>query len=164
MKNCLIVYLLFCTSLAFADPSKNRGQLTETLGQIIQTLGSKDFQLQITEADKKGIKRVGTDFHVAKSLRFKALLNLPVIMKEAVVRRILKSGKPYGFKIATIKEGSIYSHLGIKPGDIIKAVDNLPITTEQEAMAVFESVKTKDVVMISIERDKKNIIYNYKFV
>lgn len=161
-------YLILCTlnlGLAVAEPATaNRGQLTETLGQIMQTLGSKDFQLQITEADKKGIKRVGADFQVAKSLRLKGLLNLPIIMKEAVVRRIVKSGKPYGFKIASIREGSIYYHLGIKPGDIVRAVDNLPITTEQEAMAVFQSVKMKDVVEVLIERDKKNVIFNYKFV
>ncbi len=141
-----------------------RGKLTDTISQVIQTLGSKDFHLEITEIDKKSIVKEGQEFKIAKSLRLKALLNLPVIIKDAVVKRMLKSGKPYGFKIAKIKKDSIYNYLGVKAGDILRTVDELPITTEKEAMAVFNSVKMKEVVTVMLERGGKEVVYVYRFV
>lgn len=141
-----------------------RGKLTDTIFQVMQSLGSKDFQLEITEIDKKSIVREGQEFKIAKSLRFKALLNLPVLIKDAVVKKIQKSGKPYGFKIAEIKQDSIYNYLGVKSGDILRTVDELPVTTEKEAMTVFNTVKMKEAVTVMLERGGKEVVYVYRFV
>ena len=163
-----LVSFIFSTPV-LSQPSSGetappRGKLTDTISQVIQTLGSKDFHLEMTETDKKSIVREGSEFRIAKSLRFKALLNLPVIMKDAEVKRMMKSGKLYGFKVAKIKEGSIYNYLGVKSGDILRTVDGQTITTEKEAMAVFNAVKMKESVTVMFEREGKEVAYVYRFV
>lgn len=169
-KLLFLIPILFLCSRAIYAQSGNlesappRGKLTDTISQVMQALGSKDFHMEITDIDKKSIVREGQEFKIAKSLRLKALLNLPVIVKDAVVKRMLKSGKPYGFKIAKIKQGSIYNYLGVKSGDILRTVDELPITTEKEAIAVFNTVKMKEVVTVMLERGGKEVVYVYRFV
>lgn len=171
MKKC---YYIILVSLIFTTPVSSqqteteapppRGKLTDTLSQVIQTLGSKDFHLEMTEVDKKSIVREGSEFRIAKSLRLKALLNLPIMVKEAEVKRMMKDGKPYGFKVAKIKEGSVYNYLGVKSGDILRTVDGQPITTEKEAMAVFNATKMKESVNVMFERAGKEVVYVYRFV
>ncbi len=165
--------LFFYIASAFAQSSGDtastesqsaRGKLTDTISQVIQALGSKDFQLGITEADKSSIVQNGQEFSIPKSLRLKALLNLPILIKDTVVRRILKAGQPYGYKLSEIKAGSIFNSLGLRSGDILRTVDGQFITTEKEALDVFNSVKLKSEVSVMLERSSREVAYVYKFI
>lgn len=165
----LTLLFILISGLSFAQPSPGsseatRGKLSDTLGQIFQAIGSKDFKLELTENDKAGIKQEGREFKILKTLRLKALLNLPVLIKDAVVSRVLKSGTPYGFRVSKIKKNSILKNLGVRDGDIVKKVNNKQVTTEKEALSVFNEVKMSEVVDVTFEREGREVVYVYRFV
>ena len=60
-----------------------------------------------------------------------------------------------GFKIISLKKGSIYEQLGFKSGDTIKAVNKKTIKTEEDATGIFDQLKNTNKVEIEFIRNGK---------
>jgi general secretion pathway protein C len=73
-----------------------------------------------------------------------------------------KDGQRNGLKIVGVRPDSIYRDLGIQSGDVLRGVNGREINTQQEAMELFEKLKTEDEVEIQVERrgQQKEIKYN----
>ena len=93
------------------------------------------------------------------------LKNLPNILKQArvVPRRIKKNGEYLvdGFRFASIEKGSIFEKLGFKLGDIIKQVNGEPVTTPEKAIELFEQLRKNSNFKILVEKEGKDVEYEY---
>jgi len=57
-----------------------------------------------------------------------------------------------GYRLSGIRRNSILYRLGIKNGDIVMAVNGLPITSPQEALEIQDEVKTAAEIAVLISR------------
>jgi general secretion pathway protein C len=63
------------------------------------------------------------------------------------------NGKIDGFRILDVVDGSLFTKLGIKNGDIIKSVDGDPVDSPAKAMDLYNSLRNKQQVQISMDRN-----------
>lgn len=73
-----------------------------------------------------------------------------------------KDGKRSGLKIVGVSPGSVYRDLGIQSGDVLRGVNGNEINTQQEALELFEKLKTEDEVEIQVERRGQQKELKYK--
>jgi general secretion pathway protein C len=52
----------------------------------------------------------------------------------------VKDGKPIGFKLYAIKQGSLYAQLGLNNGDIVRAVGGRPLTAADTALESYVEI------------------------
>ncbi len=75
-----------------------------------------------------------------------------------------KQGQSIGCRVGTIDEKSIGAALGLQAGDIITTIDNIPATTIQERLRIYESVLSKkedDVITIKLVRNQQELTFEY---
>lgn len=78
------------------------------------------------------------------------------------IKEIKKSNKIDGFKIFNIAKGSVFEKLGLKKGDIIKAVNNNILSSYADAFRVYNNINDIKFLNIEILRNNEVMELNYE--
>ncbi len=114
---------------------------------------------------KEGIKEIAPGkYEVNRAMLDEQISDLDNLMRQARVIPHYKQGKPAGFKVVGVRSNSIFRHLGLKSGDVLKTVGGEELTSINKALGLFEALKTNSNVSLDIERQGKpsNFEYNIK--
>jgi general secretion pathway protein C len=82
----------------------------------------------------------------------KVLSNTAVLATSVHVLPMVKDGRPSGFRLDSIRPGSIFSHLQLQNGDTLKAVNGSELTTPDQALALYMKLKTASHLSLQVER------------
>ena len=111
---------------------------------------------------KDGIKEVSPGrYQVDRSMLDEQLSNLDQIIRQARVIPHYRGGKPSGFKVVGIRSNSIFRHLGLKSGDVLKSVGGEELTSIDKALGLFEKLKTSSNIVLDVERRGKKSTFEY---
>jgi general secretion pathway protein C len=68
-----------------------------------------------------------------------------------------------GFQVQQIQAGSLYEKLGLRAGDVIKAVNGQPINSAEDAMRLYQQIPNIGAVQMEITRGGKpeNLYYQF---
>ncbi len=111
---------------------------------------------------KDGIKKVGANaYEIDREMLNEQLDDLSALSRQARVIPHYRGGKPQGFKIVGVRPGSLYSHIGLRSGDVIKGVNDSAITSPNKALELYEKLKNEDAVSVEIERRGRKITNEY---
>jgi general secretion pathway protein C len=70
-------------------------------------------------------------------------------------------GKPSGFTLARIRQGSMISMLGLQDGDMVHAINGHAIKTPDDALVVYTQIRRASHLTISFARRGKSMTYDY---
>ncbi|MCB9522133.1 MAG: hypothetical protein H6702_01970 [Myxococcales bacterium] len=111
---------------------------------------------------KDGIKKVGKNsYEIDRSMLDEQLADLSTLARQARVIPHYRDGKPQGFKVVGVRPGSLYSHIGIRSGDILKGVNDEAINSPNKALELFEKLKNSDAVNLDLERRGREVKMDY---
>lgn len=80
-----------------------------------------------------------------------------VLMKaRAVPARKPGNGEIYGWRILEMEQDSIYTRLGLQVMDVITGVNGNPVTSPQQAMEMYQALKSSSGVQLQVERGGRN--------
>jgi len=97
---------------------------------------------------KKLVKKYSTDFKA--------------IWKDISIKEIIKHGKIAGFRIQSVKKGSVFDQLGLQKGDIIIEVNDKPIKTYKAAFDIYQNITKYTDIKIKILRNGMEKEFNYE--
>ncbi len=104
----------------------------------------------------------GSTYKISKDLVQNSINNVAEIMSKVRIKPHFKDGKPDGFSISRIKQGSIFKTMGFKSGDVIKSVNGQPIQTAEDIMRLYETMKDSSYFNIGITRGNQQKTLNFK--
>jgi general secretion pathway protein C len=90
-----------------------------------------------------------------------ALSNLSKVATQARIVPSFRNGKPNGFKLFSIKPGSIYSKIGLKNGDVIQKINGYEMNSPDKALEIYQKLKDASSVSIEFQRRGKSKHFNY---
>lgn len=109
-----------------------------------------------------GIRKVGpNEYSVPQSEIEAAMTDLNKIATQARIVPAFKNGVAQGFKLFSIRPGSIYAKIGIQNGDVIKKINGYDINSPDKALEVYSKLKDARRVEVEIERRGKTITKVY---
>ena len=117
-------------SAAVKDPTSN-------IGATIKAVSENEYEVPKQEIDK-------------------TLSNLNEIAMQARVIPAFKDGVSEGFKMFSIRPDSIYTHIGVQNGDVIRKINGYDMNSPEKALEVYS--KLKDANRIDIELDRNGSI------
>lgn len=89
--------------------------------------------------------------------------NFDKIWKDISIREVKdKNGKITGFKVTGFSKHSVFKKLGLKKGDIIKAVNNIELKSYNDAFSVYKKINKIKDLNIRILRNSKAMELNYE--
>lgn len=118
-----------------------------------------------SDADKfkKGITReTANSYKITKALIEEQLQDLNKLGTQARIIPHYKDGQANGFKLVGIRPGSLYSHIGIRSGDVIRGVNGMEINSPTKALQAFEKFKSESSVDLELTRRGQKKVIHYK--
>lgn len=93
-----------------------------------------------------------------------AINDVSKLMTEVKILPHMNDGQPDGLAISNIKPNSIFRRMGLRNGDILKKVGGQEIQTVDDALRLYDSMKSADSVSVEIERrgSLRNIDYTIR--
>jgi Type II secretory pathway, component PulC len=69
---------------------------------------------------------------------------------------------PKGFMFKSVKPGSLFAQMGIKPGDILLSINNESLNSPEDAFRILGTLRNSQSFSVKIIRDNKEITLYYK--
>ena len=104
----------------------------------------------------QGIRKVGDmQYEVDKEELDKVLGNLSTVATQARIVPNFKNGKANGFKMFSIRPGSIYSKLGMKNGDVIQKINGYEMNSPDKALEIYQKLRDSSSITVDLVRRGK---------
>lgn len=81
-----------------------------------------------------------------------AINDVTKLMTQVKIQPHMENGQPEGLAISNIKPNSIFRRMGLRNGDILKKVEGQDIRTVDDALRLYDSMKSADSVSVEVER------------
>ncbi|WP_243369894.1 type II secretion system protein GspC [Geotalea sp. SG265] len=105
---------------------------------------------------------VGAGSYVIDQRALNASLdNIGQAMTDARLLPSIKDGKVEGFRASEVKPQGIFGTIGIKNGDILRAINDFPIDSPEKAIQSFASLKGQTRIKLDLVRDGQPTTFNY---
>ncbi|GAB7028188.1 type II secretion system protein GspC [Geotalea toluenoxydans] len=106
--------------------------------------------------------QVGAGNYVIDQRALNASLdNIGQAMTDARLLPSIKDGKVEGFRASEVKPQGIFGTIGIKNGDILRAINDFPIDSPEKAIQSFASLKGQSRIKLDLVRDGQPTTFNY---
>lgn len=122
---------------------------------------------KIRSEDKTGeVASVGAGdvetFNISRDFMAKSVNNIAQIMSTVRVMPHFEDGEPSGFLVTNIRDESILKTMGFKDGDVINSVNGQSISSAEDVMRLYGTLKDSSFFGIGIVRDGRPKTLNFK--
>jgi general secretion pathway protein C len=117
---------------------------------------------ELNPNDMTGVTKISdSQYRVDRAEVDKALNNLAEVSTQARIVPSFKNGVANGFKMFSIKPGSIYSKIGLQNGDVIHKINGYEMNSPDKALEIYQKLKDATSVQIELERRGTGMNVNY---
>lgn len=110
-----------------------------------------------------GVRRVGSNrWSVSREAIESAKGNLSQLMTQVRVTPNFTEGKPDGFKLLSIKRGSIFDRLGLRNGDVVRGINDVPLDSPEKALEVYGQLESGQSVRVDVVRRGRQQTFTYE--
>ncbi len=138
-------------SVRHASKSKRGDSIEE---EISDTPEEKPQDEEIIQEDDVTIIDKGLLDHYGK--------NIEDIWKNIGIKEVKEGNQIKGFKVNFVKRGSDFSKLGLRRGDLIKAINGQELNSYNSAFEVYKNIDVVENLTLTIKRGKEEMELNYE--
>ncbi len=113
--------------------------------------GSRDAAPAV--ASTSGIRATGEHSYEIPSAELQgALSRLDQLTTQARALPAFENGQVVGFKLAAIRQGSLYSQIGLQNGDVLRRINGLALDSPEKALEAFAKLRESRHIQLDIDR------------
>ena len=120
---------------------------------LLMDLEEKPAQPSVARATRTSSRTQVLTYNVSRNVVQDSLNNLASVMTGVRVDPYFEGGKPDGFRVSQLQPGNLLTNMGFQNGDIIKSVNGRPITTTEDAMGLYNTMKDSAFFQVGILRN-----------
>lgn len=107
---------------------------------------------------EEGFERIGNSIRVDSAYRDRMVSQeLPTILMSAASEPVMQNGKIIGFRLFQFEPGSIFTKIGLQEGDVIEAINGVPLNNVARTVQFLNGLKSETSVEVSIQRDGRPV-------
>ncbi len=137
--------------------------------RVILNVDGRDeiLDMEKIRSAKKQIKPVKVqnpseqNITIARSQIDNAIQNINDLMRQVKIRPHFLNGKPDGLFISNIQQDSIFAKLGLRNGDILTGVNGKNIQSVDDALKLYQDLKSSSDVAVQIKRKGRVLSIGY---
>lgn len=100
-----------------------------------------------------GVAQVGEgQYRVSAALADRLLGDLSVLAREVRIVPAFVNGRAEGFKLFGLRPGAALAGLGLRNGDVVSAIDGIPLDSPESALQAYERAQKVDRVVVAVTR------------
>ncbi len=139
------------------------------LGKKPGKLGNKDNyyatyqKLRSTDFDTSKIRQVENGrYQIPRDFLSKVTERLDLLASKAAIVPYFEKGQPVGFRIYSIRPGSLYEKIGIKNNDVIRQINGYQFNSPQKALEAYSNLMSASSLNVSVQRGGKAVDMRYE--
>jgi general secretion pathway protein C len=110
-----------------------------------------------------GVRRLGSNrWSISAEEIESAKSNMSQLMTQVRIVPNFTEGKPDGFKLLSIKRGSLFSRLGLRNGDIIRKINGVLLDNPQKAFEIYQELESGQSIDLDILRGRREQTLSYE--
>ena len=109
-----------------------------------------------------GIKEEGGRVVVEKNLLHHYTKHMDDIWKNIGIKEIKDGNQIKGFKVNFVKRGSDFAKLGLKRGDVIKAINGQELDSYNAAFDIYRNIDSMEDLTLTIKRGNEEMELEYE--
>ena len=110
----------------------------------------------------KGIIKVSENqYKVPQADVDEVLQNLNSVATQARIVPAFEGGKSTGFKLFSIRPGSIYNKIGVQNGDVVNRINGYEITSPDKALEVYSKLQSSKEITVDVTRRGQKMTMSY---
>lgn len=114
------------------------------------------------EEKDSGIAKVSdTEYTIEQEEINDVMGNLSKVATQARIVPSFKNGKPNGFKLFSIKPGSLYTKIGLRNGDVVQRINGYDMDSPDKALEVYQKLQDSKSITVEIQRRGKPMTMSY---
>jgi len=137
--------------------------------KVILNVNGKDEILVMAQAplDKSPNRaprpraKTGRKIALKRSLIDNAARDIGSLMRQVRITPHSENGQPAGLRVTGIKPGSVFRKVGLRNGDILTAAGGKNISSVEDMVSLYQSIKTNDSFDVQIKRRNRLQTINY---
>jgi len=90
-----------------------------------------------------------------------SIKNVNQLMKQVKIRPHTENGQAAGLMLSSIQRGSIFRRMGLRSGDVITGVNGSSLVSVDDALKLYENMKSSSNMSIEIKRRGRNRTIDY---
>jgi len=141
---------------------KDRVVLNVNGREEILLLGGDGTRSASSRADQGSKESATSTYVLSREVVRENLENLPDLMSQARAELYFKEGRPEGFQLSQIQEGSLLKSAGFQDGDVIRSVNGQEVRSLEDAIALYQKFGDGDSFVIGILRGERAKTLNVK--
>ena len=111
----------------------------------------------------RGIRRLSaTRWSVSQDEVESAKTNMSQLMTQIRIVPNFVEGKPDGFRLSSIKRGSLFDRLGLRSGDVVRRINGVLLDNPQKALEVYGELESGQTVTLDITRRGREQAFTYE--
>ncbi len=100
-----------------------------------------------------GIRMIGEHAYEVPGTDLRTVMTYPdTLGGQARIVPLFHEGQPQGFKLFSVRPGSLFAQLGLVNGDVIRQVNGQSLETPERALAAYESLRKARHIELHLER------------
>lgn len=135
--------------LEYVDAIPGSGQVN-TAG--LASLGTAPVPTPGDKGDEGIQQKSENDYEISRDTLNNALGDLNSLATQARIVPSFKNGQANGFKLFSIRPGSLYSQIGIQNGDVITRINGYDINSPDKALEIYTRLKDAQNIEVQVER------------
>ncbi|MCP4808420.1 MAG: hypothetical protein GY913_06070 [Proteobacteria bacterium] len=113
--------------------------------------------------EEDGISTDGDTVVVERTVVDEALANVDQLAsKIRVVPHKDADGAIDGYRLSAIRRGSLFDKLGIKNGDVVHAVNGMPLTSTDGAFSAYQTLQSESAFSFDVTRRNQRSTFSYE--
>jgi general secretion pathway protein C len=110
----------------------------------------------------QGIEKVNdSNYNISRAMLNKVLDNAGKLIGIAAVTPKMEGGQSVGMEIRGVQPGTLLTNLGIQNGDILESVNGESLSSPDDALGAYTTLRTADKLTLSIRRAGRSMMINY---
>ena len=138
--------------------------------KVILSVNGQDEVLEIEEMRGRAVERRPPrvirksrrqNITLKRSQIERSVENVNELMKQVKIRPHTENGQAAGLMLSSIQRGSIFRRMGLRSGDIITGVNGSSLVSVDDALKLYENLKSSSNMSIEIKRRGRNRTIDY---
>jgi C-terminal processing protease CtpA/Prc len=107
-------------------------------------------------------KKDDTHFAITRRGLDAALVNVSSVGRTVRLAPEAKDGKAVGFRVLSLRPGSLLARVGLARGDLVMSVNGVDITGPNKALELYTKIRSADDIQFSVLREGKPLALETK--
>ncbi len=116
----------------------------------------------ISQPGNLPIRYNGDTIQIDKRFVEKKTADIGAILRDVMIVPVVIDDETKGYKFRYIKPGSLLYKLGLRSGDMVVSINDMPVKTAEDAFKLYNMLRNESYIKVVIERNHQRKVLNYE--